>query len=66
MNQRNGWGRPLNANKWHYFDNDMISLCRKWMYNGETEQGQDEHAENCVACKRKKLANDKKKTIKQS
>jgi hypothetical protein len=56
----NGWGRPANAAKWHYFNGEIYSLCRRWLFAGETEQGMDEHADNCKACMKKKSALDAK------
>lgn len=53
--KRVGWGWPLNSKKAHYFHNDTISLCGKWMYAGRLELGNDESADNCVSCMRKRL-----------
>ena len=46
---KEGWGLPWNAQKWHYFVG-MFSLCGKWMYAGELEQGKDDPPSNCKKC----------------
>lgn len=56
----NGWGKPFNAKKWHYFDKSMYSLCGNWLFAGSTEQGMDDHIDNCAVCRRKKAKLDKK------
>lgn len=48
-----GWGRPANSNRWHYFVGAM-SLCGKWMFGGHLEQGNDNHSDNCTSCKTKR------------
>jgi len=47
-----GWGWPNNSRKAHYFVGGR-SLCNRWMYFGELDQGNDESSHNCVSCKRK-------------
>lgn len=48
-----GWGWPINSRKAHYYIGGM-SLCRKWMMlGGNLEQGNDDSADNCKACKTK-------------
>lgn len=53
-----GWGNPepySSRSKFHYF-REGRSLCRKWgFYFGDLEQGQDDHSDNCSACKKAKL-----------
>lgn len=59
-----GWALPAGSysRKYHYFDGDSICLCRKWLYTGVgAEDTNDEHPDNCVACKRKKAKLDKKR-----
>lgn len=53
-----GWARPGNAQKWHYFNDDIVSVCRKWMFAGEMDEGQDDHPDNCIQCQRKKKRQD--------
>lgn len=56
-----GWARPWNAKKWHYFDDDLVSLCKRWMFAGEeAEDYSDNHSANCVECRRKKKRLDDK------
>jgi hypothetical protein len=59
-----GWAIPGHATKAHYFDNDVTSLCRKWALlfarPEAFEDSNDDHIENCVACKRKKAKLDAK------
>ena len=47
-----GWGFPSNSKMAHYF-RDGRSLCSKWGFWGALETGNDESADNCVACRRK-------------
>lgn len=53
-----GWGNPspfTGKSKFHFFQ-DGRSLCGKWMrFNGsfELEEGNDDHRDNCAACKKK-------------
>ena len=44
-----GWGWPANSKKAHYFLKGM-SLCNKWMYQGDLEQGNDYSSDNCKVC----------------
>lgn len=46
-----GWGFPLNSKKAHYFIEGR-SLCGKWFFMGELEEGNDESSDNCTACKK--------------
>ena len=48
-----GWGFSPVSTRWHYFDSDGMSLCKKvGFFQGETEQGNDDSPENCAKCKR--------------
>jgi hypothetical protein len=60
-----GWGVPICSKKWHYFAaGSTFSLCRKvGFYSGEREAGNDDSADNCVACKRLKAAGDGKAAV---
>jgi len=58
LNNKEGWGWPLASRVAHYFRNGQ-SLCRRWMYFGELEQGKDNSPDNCGTC-RKKLEKEKK------
>lgn len=60
---KTGWWNPnpysaRRRQTFHYVGPDGRSLCRKWGYIGlgELEEGNDDHPENCAACKNKKLA----------
>jgi len=48
---KEGWGWPANSRKAHYFV-DGLSLCGRWGYFGEVEQGNDDSPDNCAVCKR--------------
>lgn len=54
-----GWAYLLNARKWHYFRANGRSLCGKWLRFGKSgaEQGNNDSADNCAACRRKILTN---------
>ena len=49
---KQGWGRPLNSKKAHYFYEGR-SLCMRWMFFGAVELGMDDHTDNCMACRKK-------------
>lgn len=50
---KEGWVWALNWRKAHYVKNSR-SLCGNWLYLGTLfEQGNDNSADNCAACKRK-------------
>ena len=50
---KEGWGFPRGSQKAHYFQEDGMSLCRKWgFYRGDKEQGNDDSPDNCIACKK--------------
>ena len=49
--EKEGWGFPSNSRKAHYFV-DKRSLCGKWLFFGELEQGNDDSSDNCTACKK--------------
>lgn len=51
---KRGWGSPLLSKKSHYFNDDLISLCGKWMYTGELEDDKHDHPDNCAACMKKR------------
>lgn len=57
---KTGWWNPNpfdTRSKFHYAGEDGVSLCRKyrWMLlNGEPEEGQINHPDNCEACRKKK------------
>lgn len=51
MSEKEGWGFPSNSRKSHYFV-DKRSLCGKWMFFGELEQGNDDSPDNCTSCKK--------------
>jgi hypothetical protein len=57
-NKEEGWTWLHNATKWHYFRNGQ-SLCGRYMLfvhpEEGYEQGGDDSADNCAACKRKRL-----------
>lgn len=55
-----GWWNPnpYSSRKpvFHYIGEDGRALCGKWLYlDGTLEEGNDNHSQNCAACKRKKL-----------
>ena len=52
-----GWGWPENSRKAHYFV-DGRSLCKRWLFLGLVEQGNDNSPDNCPTCM-KKLAKSK-------
>lgn len=67
MSKVTGWWNPYpfsSTSKFHYVADDGRTLCGKWDYMGRglVEEGDDEHFENCVACKKAKLALNKKAT----
>jgi hypothetical protein len=48
-----GWGRPMQSRRFHYFDNNSMSLCRKWgFYFGDAEDTHDDHTDNCAVCQK--------------
>lgn len=47
-----GWARPANSRKYHYFVGAM-ALCHRWAFLApDLDDTNDDHAENCAACKR--------------
>jgi len=63
MATKTGWWnpRPMDSrSRFHYRGADGRSLCGKWacvfpdLVN--LEEGKDDHADNCAACRKKKLA----------
>ena len=59
-NVSEGWGSPVEGEKWHYFVKDVTapSLCRKYTWFGVATlaQGNDDSSSNCAACKRRLAA----------
>lgn len=56
---RAGWGWPGNSRKAHYFkDGSITSLCGRWLYSGEREQGDFVSKDDCTPCT-KLLAKEK-------
>ena len=51
-----GWGFPARSRKAHYFNDDPISLCGKWMFIGERFDNKHEHPDNCKPCMKKRNA----------
>jgi hypothetical protein len=56
--RREGWGFPPNSRKAHYFvkeDEELFgrSLCGKWLFAGELEEGNGDSLDNCVLCIKK-------------
>jgi len=51
---KEGWGPPSQSRKWHYFIAGR-SLCGSfgWFDKDPLEQGNDNSADNCAACKKK-------------
>lgn len=51
-----GWERPINARKYHYYDEDGRSLCGKWFLmfgsNFDPEFG-EAGPDDCKACRAK-------------
>jgi hypothetical protein len=52
IGEEEGWGKPARTKKWHYFVG-IRSLCGRWAYRGELEQGNDDSPDNCAACRKK-------------
>ena len=50
-----GWGACHNTSKWHYFDTEGRSLCRRFMLFGQQDlqQGNDDSPDNCKECVRR-------------
>jgi hypothetical protein len=55
MTEDPGWARPILAKKAHYFTKDKMSLCRKWYFSGNQEQGDPflDSPDDCRECRRK-------------
>lgn len=51
---KEGWTWLQNSRKWHYFV-DKKSLCGRFglWKDDDLEQGNDDSADNCAACKKK-------------
>ena len=54
---KQGWHRPQNAAKWHYYASDGRSLCGKWMLFGgrimAENQSLNRSDDDCKACARR-------------
>lgn len=50
-----GWGKSPASRKWHYFKaEDSFSICGKiGFYFGHRDPTNDNHSDNCAACKKK-------------
>lgn len=52
--QTSGWGWPGLSRKAHYFHNNDISLCGKWMFTGERVGSMEKAGpDDCAECKRR-------------
>lgn len=60
MDERKGWGFPGSSRKAHYFNDDWVSLCGKWMFTGDVDNVEDAHPQNCAACQKMKKTLDKR------
>ena len=58
---KEGWFRPWESKKWHYFRAGR-SLCGKWGFPGELSNGMDNSPDNCADCRRKRFAETKRTT----
>ena len=60
MKNKEGWTWLTNAIKWHYFREGQ-SLCKKYMLlgSGELELGNNNSPDNCAACKKVLIKEDK-------
>ena len=48
-----GWAWPDNSRKAHYFV-EGISLCRKMLFLGITDPGNNDSPDNCAKCQRER------------
>lgn len=49
-----GWGKSSVSRKWHYFNNETFSLCRKiGFYYGKVEDTMHGDVNNCAECKKR-------------
>ena len=58
-----GWGRPLSAQKWHFYEESKhISMCGKWLGRGpdSVENSNHDSHQNCTQCKKLRGAKEKK------
>ena len=59
MNDKQGWGNPepfKTRSKFHFYAADGRSLCGRWgrlFEQPEVEDTNDNHLDNCAACKKK-------------
>lgn len=54
MSNEKGWGFPLRSKKAHYFNNELVSLCGKWMFTGKLEDDKHNSPDNCKICMKKR------------
>ena len=54
-----GWTYLLNAAKWHYFNEDGRSLCKRWMVLSHRTDTQDTVPSKALGCKTCRKALDK-------
>lgn len=53
QDKQQGWGKPANSRKFHYFLGNGYSLCGRWLFFGDgLEDEYDDHTDNCAACMR--------------
>jgi len=50
--ENEGWGWPGRASEGHYFVGGR-SLCGRWLYDGEVDEGDYEGWSRCAVCRRK-------------
>lgn len=51
MSNKKGWGKPTGALKWHYFNENSMSLCNRYgFYHGDLEDTNHNHSDNCNKC----------------
>lgn len=53
-----GWYHVIGSTKWHYFQNEPISLCRRWLVPGlDPKQLEDDNhtsPDNCKTCQKER------------
>lgn len=49
---KQGWASPINTRKYHYFDENNMSLCHRYFIFGTVikDDTMDDHPDNCKAC----------------
>jgi len=54
---KEGWafvfGARFHSTKAHYIKSDCRSLCGRYMWLGDVEQGNDDSSDNCAECRRR-------------